>query len=110
MVLNFWFTTCGPCLAEIPELNQLVKAYENKDIIFIAFSLDSEATLKKFLSKTPFNYKIVPLYNKVISDYQAFRYPTHVIIDKNGVVQYAKAGATEGEMYNRLKTEIEKLQ
>jgi len=109
VVLNFWFTTCSPCLAEIPELNQLVDTFKDKEVIFIAISLDSKETLAKFLDKRPFSYHIIPLYTKIIADYQVFSFPTHVIIDKNGNVRHTHVGATEREMYGPLKNEIDKL-
>jgi thiol-disulfide isomerase/thioredoxin len=32
VVLNFWFTQCGGCITEMPELNELKKAYSGKDV------------------------------------------------------------------------------
>src|SRR6185312_613814 len=29
VVLNFWFTTCAPCVTEMPELNRLIEKYKN---------------------------------------------------------------------------------
>src|SRR5689334_20368114 len=41
VVLNFWFTACPPCLAEIPALNKLAKEYKNKNVIFFGITYDS---------------------------------------------------------------------
>ena len=38
IVLNFWFVQCEPCVREIPELNNLVEKYKDKDVVFIAFN------------------------------------------------------------------------
>ena len=37
IVLNFWFTACSPCIAEMPALNMLEKEYHDSDVVFIAF-------------------------------------------------------------------------
>lgn len=45
-VISFWASYCGPCIAEIPELNQLIKKY---DINFVSISLDND---KPYWQKT----------------------------------------------------------
>lgn len=41
IIADFWFTHCGPCIAEIPELNALYEKIKSRDdIIFIAFNTD----------------------------------------------------------------------
>ena len=41
VVINLWFTSCAPCIEEMPELNKLVKEYENNDaVLFLALALD----------------------------------------------------------------------
>ena len=38
--IDVWATWCGPCKAEIPALQQLVKDYQGKDIVFVSISVD----------------------------------------------------------------------
>ncbi|MCB9309709.1 MAG: TlpA family protein disulfide reductase [Lewinellaceae bacterium] len=57
IVLNFWFTSCKPCIAEIPVLNELVD--ENKDVVFLALAADKEDRIQSFLKKHSFHYNIV---------------------------------------------------
>src|SRR2546429_8515774 len=48
VVANFWFTGCGPCKAEIPDLNRLTREFAGKDVVFLAFTLDEdEAVLRR---------------------------------------------------------------
>jgi thiol-disulfide isomerase/thioredoxin len=90
VVLNFWFTGCGPCKVEIPELNKLVDKY--KDVVFIAFSLDEEKRLKSFLKKTIFNYHVIPESDKIAKDYQISLYPSHIIINQKSEIYYKSIG------------------
>ena len=62
VVINFWFVACKPCVEEIPELNELVEKYEEKDVVFLSFALDNEKRLNSFLEKTPFKYHIFPVF------------------------------------------------
>lgn len=42
IVLDFWYTSCGPCLAEIPELNAFYqKVKDRKDVFFLSINTDA---------------------------------------------------------------------
>jgi len=84
IVLNFWFTSCKPCMVEIPELNELVK--ENKNVIFLGLATDKEEKIKPFLKIHPFNYRIIPNAKDIVKLYNVNSFPTHYII-KNGIIQ-----------------------
>jgi len=58
IVLDFWATWCGPCIASFPHLKKLKKKY-SEDIEIIAVSIESEETIKKFLSKKNYNFSFV---------------------------------------------------
>jgi peroxiredoxin len=85
VVLNFWFIGCPPCRQEIPSLNTLVKEFAKKDVVFLALALDDEKDLKEFLKKSPFTYTIVPKASEVSQKYGVEGYPTHIVIDRNGM-------------------------
>src|SRR5208282_3494956 len=53
VVLEFWATTCGPCVAYIPHLNQLADEFKDKPVQFIAVTDEKESVIKRFLKKTP---------------------------------------------------------
>lgn len=51
-VINFWSTTCGPCVAEFPDLVETYRRFQNRNVDFISISLDpieQKAKVKKFL-------------------------------------------------------------
>lgn len=85
VVLNFWFIGCAPCRQEIPSLNTLVKEFAKKDVVFLALALDDEKDLKEFLKKSPFTYTIVPKASEVSQKYGVEAFPTHIVIDRNGM-------------------------
>ena len=40
IVVNFWATWCGPCVAEMPKMKELYAKYHDKGVEFIGVSLD----------------------------------------------------------------------
>lgn len=88
VVLKCWFIHCKKCVEEMPELNKIVQQYKNRDdIVFVSLASDSEATLKKFLSKRNFDYAVVPNQKEFMDTTLNLEiYPTHFIIDKKGTI------------------------
>ena len=51
-VINFWSTTCGPCVAEFPMLVDTYRRFQNRNVDFITISMDpigDKAKVQKFL-------------------------------------------------------------
>ena len=98
VVLNFWFTGCEPCVAEFSKLNGLVNKFKSKGVVFIAPTLDNEATLKPFLKEHRFKYHVVPNAGGLIlmtySDGSGnVVFPTHIVIDREGKIDTRLTGA-----------------
>lgn len=107
VVLNFWFINCPPCKKEIPSLNSLTEEYQDKDVVFIAVSRDSKKRILEFFETYPFRYQHVSSRN-VIRNYGIRSFPTHVVIDQQGIIRWLKVGG--GDTIDReLQQEIDKL-
>ena len=99
VVINLWFISCAPCIEEMPELNKLVKEYENNDaVLFLALALDEKGPrLNTFLETHVFNYNIVPdSQDYIIKKLQINSFPTHIVLDKNSNVVFTLSGFTPG--------------
>ncbi len=109
VVLKCWYINCVACVAEFPELNELVNQYKNRnDIVFVSLAFNGEADLKEFLLKKPFNYATVPDQKSYLKDtLKVNSYPTHFIIDKNGniVKVVNKATRLKSVLANEVKAE-----
>ncbi|QTN34244.1 redoxin family protein [Akkermansiaceae bacterium] len=48
-VINFWSTTCGPCVAEFPMLVDTYRRFQNRNVDFISISMDPAEDRDKVL-------------------------------------------------------------
>ncbi len=109
VVLNFFFIGCPGCMAEVPELNDVVARYKgNNNVVFVSVSLDVKSYIKKFLDDTPFNYQIISEGAFLAKRYGIALYPTNVILDKTGKVAMHWVGQSPSAPYWMKKT-IDKI-
>jgi len=60
VLVDFWATWCGPCLAEIPELIKLQANLGDKDFVILGVSMDEEtAEVAPFADKMGINSPII---------------------------------------------------
>jgi len=95
VVVNLWFIACGPCRKEIPKLNEMVREFGNKGVVFIAPTPDKPEALREFLKTLPFDYNIIPEADGIIEQFNTVHFPTHVVIDRNGQIESLMIGAGE---------------
>ena len=119
--MNFWFTTCGPCVGEIAELDALNKELANKGGALIginSFTLGGDeaaiSEAKDVLSKKGATYRNVYFD----SDSEAgkftaniFAYPTTYVVDRSGnIVGEPIVGAvTEKKQAETLQKLIDRV-
>lgn len=103
VIVKCWFIHCRSCVAEFPELNELVDNYRNReDMLFISIATDPKDQLEKFLSEKKFNYQVVPEQEDFMrGTLGVTSFPTHFIIDKNGIIQ--KVTNSSNEMIPKLR-------
>jgi thiol-disulfide isomerase/thioredoxin len=92
MVIDFWATWCGPCVAAIPRLKELYAKYSPRGVVFIGVSLDnSDASgrqkLLKFVSENEVPWPQFHQQNRELSSvWRITGIPTVFVVDKTGRV------------------------
>jgi len=106
VVLNFWFTACGGCVQEMPELNKLQQQYADKNVTFLALGLDDAARTRAFLRTHDFHYTLLTEAKAVHADYNVTMCPISMVIDKAGIVRFVDVGGQNiGESLTAAITE-----
>jgi thiol-disulfide isomerase/thioredoxin len=112
VVLNFWATWCGPCVAEMPHLEQAVAKYRSDPrVAFLAVSIDEKKlAVRSFLQKN--RYTMPAAYDdNAAKSFGVRGIPATFFIDRNGVIQFYEEGfGAEGSDYvERISWRIDEL-
>jgi thiol-disulfide isomerase/thioredoxin len=87
VVLEFWATWCGPCIAAIPHLNELADKFQDGSVQFIAVTDEDEKIVGPFLRKKPMRAWIgLDTDKSMFKDYGIRGIPHTVVVDQNGIV------------------------
>lgn len=101
LIINFWATWCGPCKKELPLLDAYyaIAAEKQYGLKILAVTTEDSAPA----------YELKPLAAKVRFEmarhfhgpYRVLKaVPTNYIIDRNGILRYAKAAAFDLDSLN----------
>lgn len=116
-VVNFWFTTCSPCVGELSDLEALNKSLSEKggEVVGInSFTLDGDKTAiseaKDVLTKKGASYKNIWFEsNSEAGKFTSglYSYPTTYVVDKNGnIVGDPITGAITGKKQSEKLNEL----
>jgi peroxiredoxin len=102
VLIDFWSTTCDPCMAEMPYLVDLYKAKKGKGFVVLAVSLDGPESLADVNRVVHDKEMIFPVLldqeTTVVARYNPKReMPFAVLIDKSGAIVEKKPGYTPGD-------------
>jgi thiol-disulfide isomerase/thioredoxin len=107
VLVDFWATSCGPCVAEIPNMKRCYDLYHDRGFDIVGLSCDRYlADVEKFVTEKKIPWPIVFGDGKpspTVSYYGIMAIPTMVLVGKDGKVVSLNA---RGE---KLKQELTKL-
>jgi thiol-disulfide isomerase/thioredoxin len=111
VLLDFWATWCGPCVALIPHEKELVERMKGRPFVFIGVSADRDRDdLQEFLAKNNLPWpNIFDEGQKLGHAWRVEFLPTIFLIDADGVIRHKFIGATKelDAAVERLVTQAE---
>ncbi len=103
VIINFWATWCGPCKEELPLLNRYYQAVQQHGYGLRILAITTEdslpaATLRPLAEKVSFD--MARYFHGPYGTLKAV--PTNYVIDRNGILRYAKADAFDLDSLNAV--------
>jgi thiol-disulfide isomerase/thioredoxin len=114
VLVDFWATWCGPCIAELPALKEAYAEYHDQGFEIIGVSSDNAAEpLQTFLQDNP-EMSWVQLFDKeqpgwhpIATELGITGIPTVFLIDRSGVVRDVVVGSgTQAEEMRKMIPEL----
>lgn len=92
-ILNFWFTSCAPCVAEIPGLNAIAETFGDQ-VNYVAIGRDDKAEVQEFLNKTPWKFQQISDGTSLIQERFKVQwgFPTTFLLNKDAEIILAFSG------------------
>jgi peroxiredoxin len=117
ILVDFWFSSCEPCLEEMKFYPELLK--KHKELVILSISVDSQKWTQNllnqkrkpwgFLEDKKLSWTFYNINNKNLQSYKVKEFPTYFIIDKNGtLLSSPKSGlyAVESQLGNIVTTKL----
>ena len=90
VIVDFYATWCGPCMAAIPHNNELLKKYKDQGLLIVGVctSKEGQENMNKTVKDRGIEYPTArDLQLKSQETWAVNYYPTYAIVDRKGIVR-----------------------
>ena len=95
VVLNFFYTACGPCRSEFPAMETAYTRSPNIEVLAICSTHqgDTNPAVKTFASDLGLTFPMGVDTNGLVSAFNVVSFPTTFVIDRYGMIAYRSVGS-----------------
>lgn len=103
VLLNFWYSTCGPCANEFPFMQAAYEEFSDKAEVIALDPLEESGTVATYQATMGLTFPMAACPPAWSSVFSVPGYPTSVVIDRYGVICLIEVGAvTSARPFARL--------
>jgi thiol-disulfide isomerase/thioredoxin len=98
ILLDFWETWCGPCIASMPKVQRLYDQYKGYGLMVVGI-MNNKKNLEAATSLLVQKQISLPMFvgdEKVKADFSVSAVPLYVLVDKSGDIIFAEQGFSDG--------------
>lgn len=97
VIVNFWATWCGPCIAEMPSLQALTTQLGAKNVALIGVNFhESPQKIREFQDKHNVKFPLLrDSWQEASAAWKVGVLPTTFIVDANGTLRYRVVGEVD---------------
>ena len=110
VVVNFWFPSCPPCRAEMPDLEKVFQNHRKDGVEFVGvqlLGLDSEEDGQEFVAEVGVNFAIgADEDGSIFQAYEVRGFPTTVFIDSDLRIARSWTGPLNEEKLEEFVQEL----
>lgn len=94
VLLNFWYSTCSPCISEFPYMQQAYEMYEDSVGIIALnnYPLDNDSSVAAFQSNMGLTFPMAKAPESWSATFGLTGYPTSIVVDRYGVICLMEMG------------------
>jgi thiol-disulfide isomerase/thioredoxin len=101
VVVNFWATWCGPCIQEMPMLEEYYNKYSPDLVVLGINEKENPNVVREFLEQIPISYPILLDRSAELAPiYQLMALPVTVFVDQEGILRFHHIGFMTEEQFD----------
>lgn len=110
VLLNFWNSSCPPCIEEMEEFQKIHDEFKDENLEIVTINVgEDEEVVRKIFEENKYAFEcLLDKENKVTYEYNITSVPTTYTINKNGEIEGIFNGYINYDTIKGIKTVLER--
>lgn len=103
VLLNFFYTTCGPCVNEFPYMQEAFEKYQDRVGVIALDPMDDNAAVEGFKNSMGLTFPMAACQPTWSATFSIQGYPTSIVVDRYGMICLIEVGGlTSSRPFNSI--------